>query len=281
MSVANALHATPELPSDIRWMQWGARALVALAVALGLGVAVLWVAKRPALAWRQIQVEGDVTRNSLATLRANALPHIQGNFLTTDLGRVRAAFEAVPWVRRAQVRRVWPAQLRVTLEEHRAVATWDGRGDWGEPPLERALLNSHGEVFHANLGEVEDEALPQLAGPNGSEAQVLRLWQSLSGLAGRDERVTVTRLELSGRGSWRATWASGAAVDLGRGTTEALTERYRQFLPHALAVARRFNTDVQSADLRHPDGYALRLVGIGTQQTPAKPANKPIPKRKP
>jgi hypothetical protein len=46
-------------------------------------------------------------------------------------------------------------------------------------------------------------------------------------------------------------------------------------------VARRFNTQVQSADLRHPDGYALRLVGIGTQQTPAKPANKPIPKRKP
>jgi cell division protein FtsQ len=281
MSVADALRAPPELPSDLRWMQWGARALFAVAVVLAVLLAVLWVAKRPALQWRQIVVQGDVTRNSLATLRANALPHVRGNFLTTDLAKTRAAFEAVPWVRRAEVRRVWPAQLKVTLEEHRAVATWDGRGDWGEPPLERALLNSHGEVFHANLGEVEDEDLPQLAGPNGSEAQVLRLWQTLGGLSGQDDRLALTRLELSGRGSWRATWSSGATIELGRGTPDELLERYRQFLPHALAVARRFNTQVQSADLRHPDGYALRLVGIGTQQTPAKPANKPIPKRKP
>ncbi|MFN3305532.1 MAG: cell division protein FtsQ/DivIB, partial [Roseateles sp.] len=93
--------------------------------------------------------------------------------------------------RRAEVRRVWPGQLRVRLEEHRAVAFWDGRGDWGEPPLERALLNSHAEVFHANLGEVEDDGLPQLAGPNGTESQVLALWQALSGLSGGDERLAI------------------------------------------------------------------------------------------
>ena len=78
---------------------------------------------------------------------------------------MQQAFEAVPWVRQATVRRVWPGQLLVQLEEHQAVASWDGRGEYGEPPLERALLNSHGEVFHANLGEVEDDRLPQLAGP--------------------------------------------------------------------------------------------------------------------
>lgn len=279
MSTAHAL-STP-LPSDIRWMQWATRALFALAVGVGLAWSLVWLGQRPGLAWRQIQIEGDVARNSLATLRANALPQIKGNFLSTDLRLVRAAFEAVPWVRRAEVRRVWPGQLRVRLEEHRAVAFWDGRGDWGEPPLERALLNSHAEVFHANLGEVEDDGLPQFAGPNGSEAQVLALWQALSGLARGDERVAIARLELSGRGSWRATWVSGAIVELGRGSADELLARYRVFLPHALAVARRFNTQVQSADLRHPDGYALRLVGIGTQTAPVKPMNKPIPKRKP
>jgi cell division protein FtsQ len=279
MNAADALQ--PTLPSDIRWTQWATRALMVLALGVGLMWALVALGQRPGLAWRQLLIEGDVARNSLATLRANALPQIKGNFLSTDLRHVRAAFEGVPWVRRAEVRRVWPGQLRVRLQEHRAVAFWDGRGDWGEPPLERALLNSHAEVFHANLGEVEDDGLPQFAGPNGSEAQVLALWQALSGLAGRDERVAITRLELSGRGSWRATWASGATVDLGRGSADELLARYRAFLPHALAVARRFNTQVQSADLRHPDGYALRLVGIGTQQTPAKAANKPIPKRKP
>jgi cell division protein FtsQ len=282
MRAADALHLPPdgpELPSDVRWMQWGARVLAVLGVLLLLATLARWVVQRPAMDWRLIHIDGEVNRNSLATLRANALPALSGNFITMDLRRTRAAFEATPWVRRAEVRRVWPAQLRVTLEEHRPVATWDGRGDWGEPPLERALLNSHGEVFHANLGEVEDADLPQFAGPAGTEAQVLRLWQRLSAMHPRDSSA-ITRLELSGRGSWRATWESGATVEIGRGSETDLVDRYRAFLTHAFAIARRYGTHIQSADLRHPDGYALRLVGIGTQ-SPSKPPVKNPVKRKP
>lgn len=286
MRAADALHLPPddpELPSDVRWMQWGARALAVLGVLLLLATLARWVVQRPAMDWRLIRIDGEVSRNSLATLRANALPALSGNFVTMDLTRTRAAFEATPWVRRAEVRRVWPAQLRVTLEEHRPVATWDGRGDWGEPPLERALLNSHGEVFHANLGEVEDAELPQFAGPSGAEAQVLRLWQRLSGLHPQDS-APITRLELSGRGSWRASWEGGATIEIGRGTETDLVDRYRAFLSNAQAVARRYGTQIQAADLRHPDGYALRLVGIGTKtptKTLAKPAVKNPIKRKP
>ncbi len=283
MAVADALNAPPDLPSDVRWMQWGARVLTALAVLVFAALALRWVVQRPALNWQQIRVEGEVSRNSLATLRANALPLLSGNFITMDLAKTRDAFEGVPWVRHAVVRRVWPSKLLVTLEEHRPVATWDGRGDWGEPPLERALLNSYGEVFHANLGEVEDDGLPHFVGPTGAEAQVLRLWQRLEGLRGSDEDAAVVRLEVSGRGSWRATWASGAVVEIGRGSEDALTTRYRNFLAHAQAVARRYSTQIQSADLRHADGYALKLVGIGTQSpknTP-KTTQKNAAKRKP
>jgi cell division protein FtsQ len=183
-----------ELPSDIRWMRRGTFALLGL----GLLALVLFLAWKGAHAsvfdWRLLKIEGDVQRNSLATLRANALPRLQGNFMTTPLGEVRAAFEAVPWVRQATVQRVWPRQLLVRLEEHKAIAYWDGRGEFGEPPLERALLNTHSEVFHANLGEVEDEELPQLAGPSGSEGQVLRMWQRLNELA-RPHQQALTRLQ--------------------------------------------------------------------------------------
>ena len=77
------------------------------------------------------------------------------------------------------------SRQKVKLEEHQAVALWDGRGDWGEPAPERALLNSYGEVFHANLGDVEDESLPVFAGPNGSAPQVQRLWMRLQALSQR------------------------------------------------------------------------------------------------
>ena len=197
------------LPSDIRWMQLAAPVLAGLAALLMLTAGALWLGKRPVFEWRQIRIEGDVERNSLATLRANAMPHLEGNFLSMNLARARAAFEAAPWVRRATVQRVWPGQLRVVLEEHRAVALWDGRGDWGEPAPERALLNSHGEVFQANLGDVEDDGLPQFSGPHGSAPQVMRLWQRLQGLS-QSLGETVVKLELSGRGSWRLAWESGA-----------------------------------------------------------------------
>ncbi|MBB5203452.1 cell division protein FtsQ [Inhella inkyongensis] len=262
------------LPSDIRWMKLAAPVLAGLAVLLMLTAGALWLAKRPVFEWRQIRIEGDVERNSLATLRANAMPHLEGNFLSMNLARARAAFEAAPWVRRATVQRVWPGQLRVVLEEHRAVALWDGRGDWGEPAPERALLNSHGEVFQANLGDVEDDGLPQFSGPHGSAPTVMRLWQQLQGPS-QSLGETVVKLELSGRGSWRLAWESGAQIELGRGSEDELLARYRQFLPHALAVAKRFQTTVASADLRHTDGYALRLAGIGTTPVNQKTKRKP------
>lgn len=263
------------LPPDIRWMQRATRVLLGLLLLGVIGVLAWRGAQARAFDWRLLVIEGEVQRNSLATLRANVLPHLSGNFLTSSLGEVQRVFEGVPWVRQAEVRRVWPARLSVRLEEHHAVATWDGRGEYGEPPLERALLNSHGEVFSANLGDVEDEELPQLVGPGGSEGQVLKLWRALDE-ASRAHRLRVLRLALSGRGSWRAVLSNGAQVELGRGAADALLARYREFLPHALAVARRFQTQVLSADLRHPDGYALRLAGIGTkpQNPPVKPPRK-------
>ena len=87
------------------------------------------------------RVEGDVARNSVSTIRANAAPQLAGNFLTIDLGAVRRAFESVPWVRLAIVRRVWPNRLRVRLEEHRPVALWgsDERRRQARQQLRRGL----------------------------------------------------------------------------------------------------------------------------------------------
>ena len=44
----------------------------------------------------------------------------------------------------------------------------------------RALVNTFGEVFQANTGDVEDEPLPTLSGPPGTAPQMLRMWQQLS-----------------------------------------------------------------------------------------------------
>ena len=95
---------SPSLPLDVRLMNGTATVLLG-AVALGLvALALAWALRLPAFAFRSLRVEGDVTRNSVSTIRANALPRLAGGFFTMDLGEARRALESVPRVRQAVVR---------------------------------------------------------------------------------------------------------------------------------------------------------------------------------
>lgn len=265
--------ATAALPPDIRLMNAVSALLVAALLGTAAWAAARWVVRLPVFNFRAIQVEGDVSRNSVASLRANAMPRLKGSFLSMSMKDGRAAFEAVPWVRHAQLTRVWPMRLKVNLEEHRAAAYWEARAEGAdsatEAAAERALVNSFGEVFQANLGDVEDEDLPVFAGPANAATSMLQMWRALSPAAealGED----IDRLELSGRGSWRATLGSGAVIELGRGSEAEVAERFGRFARSVTQVTTEFHSPLLSADLRHADGYALKLRGVTTQGKPGK-----------
>jgi cell division protein FtsQ len=258
------------LPADVRLMNAVATAVFVLAAA-GAGVAAwAWLMRSPWFPIRAIQLDGDLARNSVPTIRANATPRLAGNFFSVDLQQSRAAFESVPWVRRAVVRRVWPDRLLVRLEEHRPVALWAG-----EEPLEAVdtgrIVNSFGEVFDANVGDVEDEALPVLSGPEDRAAEVLRMLQRLRPLLARHD-LQLSALHLSGRGSWRAAFDSGATMELGRGSDDEIVARTERFVRTFAAANARWRAPLLHADLRHPSGYALRLRGVTPNPSAAAPA---------
>ena len=277
-----AAHLATPLPPDIRLMNALSVLLVSALLMLACAVLLSWVTRLPLFAFRSIQIEGDVTRNSAASLRANALPSLSGTFLSMSLFAGQKAFEAVPWVRNATVQRVWPNQLRVKLEEHRPAAYWEtkveGADEQSEAGVDRSLVNSFGEVFQANLGDVEDEDLPELAGPVGSSAAMLHMWQRLQAAStGLGDRID--RLDLSGRGSWRLTFEKGAVLELGRGSDDELLARFGQFVSSITQITSRYKTVLLSADLRHADGYAVRLRGITTTPNPVKPGLNGASKR--
>jgi cell division protein FtsQ len=255
------------LPADVRLMNTVANTVFVLAGVGALAAGLAWLMRSPVFPIRSIQLEGDLARNSVPTIRANAAPRMAGNFFSVDLQQGRAAFETVPWVRRAVVRRVWPDRLAVRLEEHRAVALWQG-----EDGAER-LVNSFGEVFEANVGDVEDDNLPVLSGPEGSAAQMLTLYQRLQpALAQLD--LVMQRVHLSGRGSWRLELDSGATLELGRGSAADLLARTERFVRTVATVTTRWQAPLEYADLRHTDGYAVRLRGVSTLPPAAKAAAK-------
>ncbi|URI09577.1 cell division protein FtsQ/DivIB [Aquincola tertiaricarbonis] len=261
------------LPNDVRLTNAVANTVFVLAALVLAAAAVAWVARLPVFALRGIVVDGEMSRSSVAAIRANAAPQLQGNFFTINLAAARAAFETVPWVRQAIVRRVWPNRLAVTLTEHQAAAYWeDDNGD-------ERLVNLQGEVFEANLGDVEEEGLPTLAGPEGSAAQMLALYRRLQPALAPLE-AEVETLRQSRRGSFTAELDNGATIEIGRGTDDVLvqrTERFVRTLPQVMAQYP--GRALQYADLRHNDAYALRIQGVSTLLTPPPPVrNKPAPR---
>jgi cell division protein FtsQ len=257
--------AARPVPADVRLMNGAATALFAVGIAALLAAGGWWALRHPLFAVAGITVEGDVSHNSVATLRANVASRLAGNFFTVNLAATRDAFETAPWVRHAVVRREFPNRLRVQLQEHRAAALWGGDSD-------TRLVNDFGEVFEANIGDVESDDLPRLAGPDGQSAQVLAMYRALTPLF-EPLDLAVERLALTARGSWEVHLDNGAIVELGRGTTGEITARTQRFVQTLNQVTSRYARTPEalvSADLRHTDGYAVRLRGVGTTAEPAK-----------
>ena len=247
------------VPFDVRLMNLSASLLLAGFVLLALGAGVGWMVQHPVFAIRGVTVSGDVEHSNALTLRANVAPRLSGTFLTLDLAAARQAFEAVPWVRRAVVQREFPDRLKVLLQEHQAAAYWNAE-------RESTLVNSFGEVFEANVGEVEQDALPRLSGPQGQAVLVLAVYRALQPLFARLD-LSIEQLELTGRGGWRAQLDGGAVIELGRGAQDELVERSQRFLGTLTQVTARYGrtaSALESADLRHQDGYAIRLRGVST-----------------
>jgi len=120
---------------------------------------------------------------------------------------------------------------------------------------------------------VEDDGLPNLQGPDGSSAHVLALFGRLAPVLGA-LGARLETLGLSARGSWRAGLDSGAEVQLGRGTDDDVVERAQRFVGTLPQIVARYQRPLESADLRHHDGYAVRLRGVTTGSAPVENAAK-------
>ena len=244
---------------DTRLMNVTAAALVGVFVLLGLVSAARWVAQLPGFDIQRITVHGDVAHNNIPSMRANVLPRMQGTFFTVNLTAIRESYESMPWVRKAVVRRDFPNRLRVELQEHQPVAYWGAEGD-------SRMLNSFGEVFDANIDEVEPNTLPRLTGPTGSGPQVWDMYQTLLAPLSR-VGMELVQVELSARGNWRIALESGARLELGGADKAAVLQRTERFLQTLPAVAQRYGRNpgsLEYADLRYEQAYALRLRNVTT-----------------
>ena len=238
------------------------------------------------------------------------VPRITGTFFTNDLDITRAAFEALPWVRRASVRRMWPDRLVVSIEEHRVLARWnDEEGN--------RFVSVLGEAFSAQGEKSLGATLPLLLGPEGSEREVAQRYADFAqrlAIIGQAPLVVA----LSARQAWTIRLGrsavtapvpalpapAGAAssglplassmqvhdgllLDLGREQPRApVLARLDQFIAHYATTLGRIGSRIEAVDLRYPNGFAARMPGFqSTRASIGKPsaakATAPKPVRKP
>ncbi|MDR3479797.1 MAG: cell division protein FtsQ/DivIB [Burkholderiaceae bacterium] len=255
---------------DVKTMNAVSGALFGLVVLAVLAAGLWWLAQRPMFTLKTIRIEAlgeePLRRVNASTIKGTAIPRIRGNFFTADLDGVTQAFEAVPWVRRAAVRREWPNTLVVALEEHAPLGTWgeDGR-----------LLSVKGDVFTANLAEAEEDGLlPEFAGPDGSERDVVARFKDLQDWFA-PVKLSPQALQLSVRYAWTVKLDNGMTVELGREqSSTTLRERVDRLIGIYPQLAASLQNRIESVDMRYPNGLALKASGLIVGSNGKKGKNK-------
>lgn len=226
-------------------------------IALGAGSIAIIVVSVAAVAWlldrpiRKITVEGSFQRVSALDIEKLARRCVAGvGLVSVKLPAVRRALKQLPWVDEVSVARQWPNGLSVQVREQTAIARWN----------ETQLVNARGELFVSEPRFIPGE-LPQLRGPDGSDAEVVARYLATQGRM-VEVGMRLVSLQLDARGAWEFALDNGVTVRLGR---RQIDERFERFSAVALQLLATRAAEIAYIDMRYTNGFAVGWRGGATQ----------------
>jgi cell division protein FtsQ len=228
---------------------------------------LVWLSQRPVFVLRQVVIEPVVGQTlkhiNKPVVKQQVLETVQGNFFSVRLEDVKRGFESMPWVRHANVRRVWPNGLIVSIEEQKPFGTWGGSDS-------HILMNIHGELFAGRISDVGDGIqLIDFYGPEGASKEVLRLYEKANAWF-KPWDAEVKNLTLSERYAWHVKLSNGMKVEFGRdeeNSDKTLTEdRVARLFKYWPQVQDRWANRVDAIDLRYANGFVVHLASVGLKK---------------
>jgi cell division protein FtsQ len=222
-----------------RLLRW----LLALGLLSMLGAAawlvVDWEPHR--LPVRVVTVDGEVEHLRPEQLQATVIEHLNGGILTQDLAQLKAAAEAMPWVRSASLRRHWPDRLELAVVEEVPLARWG----------EDALVAADGVVFKPPANDFP-QGLPELSGRDEESQRIVEHFQSWeTRLASLGLRIE--ELACDARGAWTLHLSRGLTLALGKAQVEERISRFLRVYPELIRVGMP-----SLIDMRYSNGLAIR-----------------------
>ena len=249
-------------------MQKLSRFLMRCFVVMAVVGLLVWLSQRPVFTLKQIQIEpvaGQTLKHINKTMvKRQVAETVQGNFFSVRLEDVKRGFESMPWVRHANVRRVWPNGLIVSIEEQQAFGTWDGSDS-------NTLINKYGELFVGRVSEVGDNVrLIDFHGPDDAGKEVMSLYEKANSWF-KPWDAEVTSLALTERYAWHIKLSNGMKVEFGRdeeSSDKNLTEeRVARLFKYWPQVQEKWANRIDAVDLRYANGFAVHLASAGLKKS--------------
>jgi cell division protein FtsQ len=203
---------------------------------------------------------------------------IKGNFFSVSLHKLESEIKKIPWVYSVSLRRKWPSTITVDVVEVQPVARW-GNDKW---------LNFTGDLVDRQM-EYQMEGNSDLPLLFGQEADLEIIWNAFQQWSGRfaSNGLNLNELKLDDTGLWNLKLSLGALALKSEQIRKRDTENWDMSKQVTMVVDRgnafpriqRFIAalnqelivqfpDMNSIDLRYPNGFAIGWLDSKSQKTP-------------
>lgn len=217
------------------------RLIWVLAIVLFASLLVYLLPKEQWLPIERIRLSGSFDNIDTMALETQLQPYLGQGFFILDIDAIQSRISQRPWVRNASVRRIWPNQIYVSIEEKQAVARWDKKN----------LLSARGKIFEAS-----GEQFSQLPVINGYPSQTVELLHRFKALNLRlsDLGLSIDAMREDSKGALTLEFKDGLKLSLGSQDSDRKVDYfvavYRQ------QIEPRLNK-IQHIDFRYSNGFAI------------------------
>ena len=198
---------------------------------------------------RYVRVEGFFQYLKKEEIKKILMPHVAKDFVSVDMKAIQSTIVSLPWISKAEVKRIWPDAIDIKIYEQKPVARWG----------EESLLNEQGDIFTPK-NITEFTSLPLMQGPAGYEHRLLRVMKNLKAVL-IEQSLELEELTVNDRRSWKMVLKNGVRLQLGRISPLKKIERFLKTL--ALLGEERTKA-ISLVDMRYPNGFAVTWKSAAT-----------------
>lgn len=189
-----------------------------------------------------IAIKGEFAHLSKADIQMAVLDQMKGDFVDLNLRDMRAALEQQAWVKAANVRRIWPDRLEITVQEQKPIARWGRSG----------FINAEGQVI-----DIEDNNtlsdLPLFYGPPNKSADIAQTYLAISEMLATDG-FGLTGIQVDETLSWSIHLAQDIELVIGQYNVLEKLQNFLLVYRFDLVAKER---KIARVDMRYENGMAV------------------------